>query len=123
MQLSVRKDVLLNILKVRPVMGLIQFSVLMPCYHKRPLVSRQVLKSPLGNGLSNHDLDFKEPIGEHFNLGNHKGEDITVWVIDHNMSWTDAERNSKGRSWMHRLKSFRPDDMKKQIDLIIMIVS
>lgn len=42
------------------VMGLIQFSVLMPCYHKRHLVSRQVLKSPLGNGLSNLALPIRQ---------------------------------------------------------------
>ena len=55
----------------------------------------------------------KEPVGEHFNLNGHKWEDMTVVVIDHNPHWTDAERKSKEKFWMHRLKSFRPDGMNR----------
>ena len=64
----------------------------------------------------------KEPVGEHFNLNGHKLEDMTVVVIDHNPHWTDAERKNKEKFWMHRLKSFRPDGMNKQIDVVKMNV-
>lgn len=65
----------------------------------------------------------KEPVGEHFNTSGHKWEDMTVLVIDHNPHWTDAERKSKEKFWMHRLKSFRPDGMNKQMDFTKMNVS
>jgi hypothetical protein len=45
---------------------------------------------------------------------------MTVVVIDHNPHWTDAERKNKEKLWMHRLKSFRPDGMNKQIDVVTM---
>lgn len=48
---------------------------------------------------------------------------MTVLVIDHNPHWTDAERKSKEKFWMHRLKSFRPDGMNKQMDFTKMNVS
>jgi hypothetical protein len=63
---------------------------------------------------------MKEPVGEHFNLNGHKWEDMTVVVIDHNPHWTDAERKSKEKFWMHRFKSFRPDGMNKLIDVVRM---
>jgi hypothetical protein len=47
---------------------------------------------------------------------------MTVVVIDHNPHWTDAERKNKEKFWMHRLKSFRPDGMNKQIDAVKMNV-
>uniref|UniRef100_K1PKD0 Uncharacterized protein n=1 Tax=Magallana gigas TaxID=29159 RepID=K1PKD0_MAGGI len=53
----------------------------------------------------------------------HKWEGMTVLVIDHNPHWTDAERKSKEKFWMHRLKSFRPDGMNKQMDFTKMNVS
>ncbi|XP_052680295.1 uncharacterized protein LOC128161092 [Crassostrea angulata] len=65
----------------------------------------------------------KEPVGEHFNTSGHKWEDMTVLVINHNPHWTDAERKSKEKFWMHRLKSFRPDGMNKQMDFTKMNVS
>lgn len=73
-----------------------------------------------GDLLNNHRSTIKtkiirEPVGEHFNMRGHKWEDMTVVFIDHNPHWADAERKSKEKFWMDRLKSFRPDGMKKQI--------
>lgn len=45
-------------------------------------------------------------------------EDITKVGIDHNPHWTNAERKSKKKFWMHRFKSFRPDGMNKQVNFI-----
>lgn len=39
-----------------------------------------------------------------------------VLVIDHNPDWTDAKRKNKEKFWMHKLKSFSPDDMNNLND-------
>ncbi|XP_065938446.1 uncharacterized protein [Magallana gigas] len=106
---------------------------------KRPrnlkdMVVRARLDNPMPNGgdlrrrINNHHSTIKtkkvkEPVGEHFNTSGHKWEDMAVLVIDHNPHWTDAERKSKDRFWMHRLKSFRPDGMNKQMDFTKMNAS
>ena len=66
---------------------------------------------------------IKEPVGEHFNLDDHKWEDMMVLVIDHNPNWTDAERKNKEKFWMHRLKSFRPDGINKLSDFTKMNIN
>ena len=57
-----------------------------------------------------------EPVGEHINKDGHVWQDMQVVVIDHNPTWTDADRKSTEKSWMHRLKTFRPDGMNKLSD-------
>lgn len=61
-----------------------------------------------------------EPVGEHFNLDGHGWEDMATVVIDHNPEWSDSQRRSKEKFWMHRLKSFRPDGINKLNDFIRM---
>ena len=78
--------------------------------------------------INNHRSTIKtkkinEPVGEHFNLEGHKWEDMTVVVIDHNPRWTDAQRKSKEKFWMHRLKSFRPNGINKLNDFTRMNVN
>lgn len=63
------------------------------------------------------------PEGEHFNVSVHKWEDMAVVVIDHYPHWTDADWKSKETFLIHSLKSFRPDDMNKQIEFIKMNAS
>ena len=77
--------------------------------------------------INNHRSTIKtkrvqEPVAEHFNLEGHSWEDMTVVVIDHDIHWTDADRKSKEKFWMHRLKSFRPAGINKLNDFTRMNV-
>jgi hypothetical protein len=55
-----------------------------------------------------------------FNIEGHVWQDMQVVVINHNPTWTDAQRKSKEKSWMHRLKSSRRDGMNKLNDFLRM---
>ena len=75
--------------------------------------------------INNHRSTIKtkrvtEPVGEHFNIEGHVWQDMQVVIIDHNSTWTDSQRKSKEKSWMHRLKSCRPDGMNKLNDFLCM---
>lgn len=63
-------------------------------------------------------LKIKEPVRGHFNTSSHKAEEIREVVISQYPHWTDTERKSKEKLWMHRHKSFRPDAINTQTDFI-----
>lgn len=57
--------------------------------------------------------ETKKPVGKHFKIS---GRDSSVF--NNNCYRIDAERKIKEKFWMHRLKSFWPNGMNKQIDFI-----
>jgi hypothetical protein len=41
---------------------------------------------------------------------------MTILVIDHDPTWSDAERKKKEKFWINRLKSFEPQGINKSAD-------
>ena len=84
--------------------------------HKQYIGETTDLRKRINNHRSSIRTKKDLPVATHFNGNNHRWEDMSIMVIDHDPRWSDTERKQKEKFWMHRLKSFEPHGINKMVD-------
>ena len=84
--------------------------------HKQYVGETTDLRKRINNHRSSIRTKKDLPVATHFNGNNHRWEDMSIMVIDHDPRWSDTERKQKEKFWMHRLKSFEPHGINKMVD-------
>jgi hypothetical protein len=57
------------------------------------------------------------PVSQHFVSPGHSLDDFgrsKIYIIDHNPSWKENQRQKRESLWIHELKTLRPESINKK---------